>query len=391
MKIFEADLTSGSSDITTASSVVVWLKTLGTNQGSETCNLQGVVRITFPPSLNGKQKCRLKFNLHMLKDFSQGSGWNFNIGDSTNSGYGGDSGHTSNAAEVHNNYGNFSAFSNTLPGYTEYTKSVLLVDQQADVMTNNVTITVGDELFHFDNHRGIQRSYSSPYLFTLNGQTTTYGSPNYNIYFSMNRVIYPWQSTTNRTGIGLCKAVIRAVDCGPPQLITPLPNSTMPVPNSTIMPVPGPSYNCTIAAVTVTVTITVSAAPNNTVMPIPNITVTPALTTPVPNSTIIPNSTLMPVPNGTVMPTHNSTIIVSNSEQFSRLVTVSANKLIVLQVNISNQNVGTVIKHLAGIITSTNQTFDQNADNLKVVVYVLTKSAELIQAGNFSLEVANEV
>ena len=164
----------------------------------------------------------------------------------------------------------------------------------------------------------------------------------------------------------------------------------MPVPNSTITPVPGPSYNCTIAAVTVTVTITVSAAPNNTVMPVPNITVTPALTTPVPNSTIISNSTLMPVPNGTVMPTHNSTV-VSNSEQFSRLVTVSANKLIVLQVNVSNQNVGTVIKHLAGIITSTNQTFDQNADNLKVVVYVLTKSAELIQAGNFSLEVANEV
>ena len=165
MKIFEADLTSGSSDITTASSVVVsWLKTLGTNQGSETCNLQGVVRITFPPSLTGKQKCHLKFNLHMLKDLSQGSGWNFDIGDSSNNGYGGDSGHTSNAAEVHNNYGNFSAFSNTaaevhnnygnfsafsntLPGYTEYTKSVLLVDQQADVMTNNVTITVGDELF----------------------------------------------------------------------------------------------------------------------------------------------------------------------------------------------------------------------------------------------------
>ena len=153
MKIFEADLTSGSSDITTASSVVVsWLKTLGTNQGSETCNLQGVVRITFPPSLTGKQKCHLKFNLHMLKDLSQGSGWNFDIGDSSNNGYGGDSGHTSNAAEVHNNYGNFSAFSNTLPGYTEYTKSVLLVDQQADVMTNNVTITVGDELFHFNNH-----------------------------------------------------------------------------------------------------------------------------------------------------------------------------------------------------------------------------------------------
>ena len=228
VKIFEANLTSGSSNISTTSSAVVsWLKTLGTNQGSETCNLQGVVKINFPPSLNGKQNCRLKFNLHMLKDLSQGNGWNFNIGDSSNNGYGGDAGHTSNAAEVHNNHGNFSVFSNTLPGYTQYTKNGLLVDEQTDVMTNNVTITVGDEFFHFNNDHGIQRSYSSPYLFTLNGQTTTYGSPNYDIYFSMNRVVYPWQSTTSHTGIGLCKAVIRAVDCDPPQLTMPAPNSTI--------------------------------------------------------------------------------------------------------------------------------------------------------------------
>ena len=219
VKIFEADLTSGSSNITTASSVVIsWLNTLGTNPGSETCNLRGVIRITFPSSLNGKQNCLLKFDLHMLKDLSQGNGWNFDIADSTNNGYGGDSGHTSNAAEIHNNRGNFRVYTNTLPGYTDYSKNGLLVDEQTDVMTNDVTITVGDEYVQFDNNRGIQRSYSSPYLFTLNGQATTYGSPNYDIYFSMNRVPYPWQSSTSRSGIGLCKAVIRAVDCGPPQI-----------------------------------------------------------------------------------------------------------------------------------------------------------------------------
>ena len=218
VKIFEADLTSGSSNITTASSVVISsLKTLGTNPGNETCNLQGVVRITFPSSLNGKQNCHLKFNLHLLKNLSQGNGWYFNIADSSNNGYGGDSGHTSNAAEVHNRHGAFSVYTNTLPGYTDYSKNGLLVDHQVDVMTNNVTVTVGDEFVNFDNHRGIQQSYSSPYLFTLNGQTTAHGSPNYDIYFSMNRVVYPWQSTTGRSGIGLCKAVIRAVDCGPPQ------------------------------------------------------------------------------------------------------------------------------------------------------------------------------
>ena len=63
----------------------------------------------------------------------------------------------------------------------------------------------------------------------------------------------------------------------------------------------------------------------------------------------------------------------------------------ILQVNISNQNVDSVIKNVAGIITSANQTSDQNADNLKVVANVLTQSVEVIQAGNVSLEVANNV
>ena len=191
---------------------VSWLRRLG---GSGRCNLQGLVKITLPSSQNGKQKCRLKFDLHMLKDLSNGNGWNFNIADSTNNGYGGDAGHTSNAAEVHNIRGNFYVYSNTLPGYTEYSKNSLLVDLQANVMTNHVTITVGDEFVHFDNHRGIQRCYDSPHLFTLNGQATTYGSPNYDIYFSMNRIVYPWRYSTRRSGTGLCKAVIRAVDCGP--------------------------------------------------------------------------------------------------------------------------------------------------------------------------------
>ena len=147
----------------------------------------------------------------------QGGPWNFDISDSTNNGFGGDAGDSSNSAEAHNYRGNFMVYSNTLPGYTEYSNQknlLLLVDLQRDVLTNNITITVGDEYVHFDNHRGIQRSYSSPYLFTLNGQATTKGTPDFDIYFSMNRVVYPY-SQTSRAGIGLCKAVIRAVDCVP--------------------------------------------------------------------------------------------------------------------------------------------------------------------------------
>ena len=63
----------------------------------------------------------------------------------------------------------------------------------------------------------------------------------------------------------------------------------------------------------------------------------------------------------------------------------------ILQMNISNQNVDSVIKDITGIVASANQTSDQNAKNLKVVANVLTQSVEVIQTGNVSLEVANEV
>ena len=168
MKIFEANLTSGSSYIKSGLGSglgVSWLKTLGTNEGSQTCNLQGVVKLTFPPSLNGKQNCRLKFDLHLLKDLSKGGPWNFDIADSTGNGFGGDAGQTSNSAEVHNYRGSFYVYSNNLPGYAEYSNLnnlPLSVDLQANVITNKVTVTIGDEYVHFDNHRGIQRCYDSP-------------------------------------------------------------------------------------------------------------------------------------------------------------------------------------------------------------------------------------
>ena len=61
----------------------------------------------------------------------------------------------------------------------------------------------------FDNNDGVQKSYRSRYLFTLNGQSTTYGSVDYLLILSMNCVI-----TSNfRSGTGLCRAVIRTLDC----------------------------------------------------------------------------------------------------------------------------------------------------------------------------------
>ena len=208
--IFEADLTSGSPYISNSwGGSIEWMKTLS---GSGTCSRQGVVKITFPRPQYGQQKCKLLFDLHLQSDLSS-SVWNFDIADSSNDGYGGDAGHTSNAAEVHNIDDDLYIYSNILPGYENIAnKETLRVDFKRDIMCTYVTVTVGDELLEFDNHRGARYQYQSPYLFTLNGQQPTYGSVNYDIFFSMNRVVYPY-SYTSRTGVGLCKAVIKAVDC----------------------------------------------------------------------------------------------------------------------------------------------------------------------------------
>ena len=208
--IFEADLTSGSPHISSNwGGSIKWEKTLS---GSGICSRQGVVKITFPNPQYGQQKCKLLFDLHFQSDLSS-SAWNFDIADSSNNGYGGDAGHTSNAAEVHNINDDLFVYSNILPGYENFAnRETLQADLKRDVMRTYVTVTVGDELLEFDNHRGAHYQYQSPYLFTLNGQKPTYGEVNYDIFFSMNRVVYPY-SYTSRTGVGLCKAVIKAVDC----------------------------------------------------------------------------------------------------------------------------------------------------------------------------------
>ena len=157
------------------------------------------------------QKRKLQFDLYFS---NSRRGWNFDISDSTNNGYGGDAGHTSNAAEVHNVNENVLIYTNTLPGYTDYTTNGLQVETIGSAMTNHVTITIGDEYLMFDNNRGVQRTYRSEYLFTLSGQPTTYGAVDYIIYFSMNRVVYPFNSgVSSRTGTGLCRAVVKALDC----------------------------------------------------------------------------------------------------------------------------------------------------------------------------------
>ena len=202
-RIFEVDLTTGVYEQASQSeTTLTWIQQ--PNSPAGTCTRQGVMKATFPQPREGNQPCRLKFDFHLQPN---ASGFTFDIGDSpTVNGYGGDAGTTSNAAEVHSQATSFNIFTDTIPGYLDYaTNGHILVDAVADVISNFVTVTIGDELVDFDNHRGVQRRYESSHLFTLNGQATTYGSINYDIYFSMNRVV----SSASRSGTGLCKVIMR--------------------------------------------------------------------------------------------------------------------------------------------------------------------------------------
>ena len=206
--IFEADLTTGASFTAAGSGISLSSQFVGSGM----CAKQGVATITFPQPLSGQPQRRLlRFDLFFnVSLINKSSSFNFDIGDSLTDGWGGDGGQTSNAAEVHSLRTNWLVYSNTLSGYLGYiTTAPLNVDNVPNAITEHVTVTIGDEYVEFDNHAGFQRCYRSRYLFTLSGQTPTYGSVNYDIFFSMNRVV----STASRSGVGLCRAIIKAVDC----------------------------------------------------------------------------------------------------------------------------------------------------------------------------------
>ena len=60
-------------------------------------------------------------------------------------------------------------------------------------------------------------------------------------------------------------------------------------------------------------------------------------------------------------------------------------------MNVSVDNVNTVISNVTNIVSLANETSDQNKDNLEVVANVLTQSVDVIQTQNVSLEVASQV
>ena len=94
--VYDVNLTDGSSFVAPGSSISYYSALSGhTSQ----CSKQGVIRITYPPLVNGAQSRYLQFDLYFDTSLltSAMESWNFNIADSLfSNGYGG------LGAEVHN-------------------------------------------------------------------------------------------------------------------------------------------------------------------------------------------------------------------------------------------------------------------------------------------------
>ncbi len=137
-KLFEVDLTTGVYDISSDSGMSWSYPGSGLVSGSTTtsCAMQGVLRIDFPHPIPQCKRPLLRFDMYLSPDAFD---FNFNIGDSSNNGWGGDAGHTSNAAEVHNRHQNWYIYTNTLPGYADYTVSGLNVESDPPQTSLQIT------------------------------------------------------------------------------------------------------------------------------------------------------------------------------------------------------------------------------------------------------------
>ncbi|MGL5132372.1 MAG: Ig-like domain-containing protein, partial [Planktothrix sp.] len=141
------------------------------------------------------------------------TGWTVDIGDSvSNNGFGGDGGDTSNAAETQIMDTRIDAYTNTLPGHESVTDDghlhILRVPNIVTGSGSKAILEVSNEHLGWDNLQGVKGTLDSPYLYTLNGQATTYGSIDYDVYASFNRVI----NNTYRLGTGASQITIIPVN-----------------------------------------------------------------------------------------------------------------------------------------------------------------------------------
>ena len=49
-------------------------------------------------------------------------------------------------------------------------------------------------------------------------------------------------------------------------------------------------------------------------------------------------------------------------------------------MNVTQENVGTIVNNLTSIVASTNETVDQNTDSIRIVQMVIVQTASLLQS-----------
>ena len=168
-----------------------------TGKDSTTCDSQALVRIDF----RGTNK-PVHFTLQYGAD---PIGWTFVVSDCPHDyGFGGNLNYSSNCASTQVINGQLRVYSNRLPGYIKETidgNSLIKVMDKVVENGANLDVKVGDGFLSWNNTYKIRNSY----LYTLDGQWTTYGPVEKYLYVGLNRVPYE----NFRSGSGLCSAQIK--------------------------------------------------------------------------------------------------------------------------------------------------------------------------------------
>ncbi len=162
------------------------------------CDSQAVVKIDF----SGPFKAA-KF----LFEYDRPKLWSLDITDSsTGNGYGGDNGTTSNMAETQIFNKQLRIYGNNLPGYLDAAiDGGLLLKVVDDFVKKGQTVSLeisNEKIEWFEGKN--KQTIESRFLYTLEGQNTTYGEIDYAVYVGLNRVV----GGNFRIGSGLCRAVI---------------------------------------------------------------------------------------------------------------------------------------------------------------------------------------
>ncbi|XP_022333355.2 uncharacterized protein LOC111130504 [Crassostrea virginica] len=142
------------------------------------------------------------------------NGFMFNVGDSpSNNGWGGDSGHTQNDAEIFGRYPTMYSYKSDLckSENTAWANTLLAPD------VKRVTIFVANNFFRITNDQGFDVEDCHKCLFALNGQDPN--DPANTLYMAFNKVI---QKFSSRRGVGVCNVRIRweCPDCERSSILT---------------------------------------------------------------------------------------------------------------------------------------------------------------------------